>query len=60
MFKDDLYHWTDTPEETQKCNEVFEKFKAAGLLEELEYIISKRMNDAAADESYNQTDFSGN
>lgn len=60
MIKDDLYHWTDKPEETKKCNDVFEKFKAAGLLEDLEYIISKRMNDAAADESYNQTDFSGN
>ena len=60
MKKEDLYHWQDTAQDTQKCDEVFEKFAAAGLLTELAYIIEKRMNDSAADEAYNNTDFSGN
>lgn len=59
MKKEDLYHWQDKNEDTKKCDEVFEKFKEAGLLEELEYIIQKRMQDAASDEAYNNTDFSG-
>jgi len=60
MVKEDLYHWQDKPEDVVKCNEVFEKFKAAGLLEELEYIIDKKVGNAISDEAYNNTDFSGN
>lgn len=58
MVKEDLYHWQDEPEDVKKCNEIFEKFKAAGLLAELEYIIDKKVGNAIADEAYNQTDFS--
>lgn len=57
MKKEDLLHWQDTPEEVQKCGEVFEKFKAAGLLKELAFIIEKRMTDARSDEAYNNANF---
>ena len=59
MVKEELYHWQDKPEDVAKCNEVFEKFKAAGLLEELEYIIVNMVENAISDEAYN-ADFSGN
>lgn len=59
MTKEELYHWQDTPEDLEKCNEVFEKFKAAGLLEELKYIVEKKMNDARSDDAYNQARFEG-
>jgi hypothetical protein len=58
MLKEDLYHWQDTPEEMQKCDEVFEKFNAAGLLDDLKYIIDKRMADARSEEAYNNANFS--
>jgi EAL domain-containing protein (putative c-di-GMP-specific phosphodiesterase class I) len=60
MKKEDLHHWQDTKKEIQQSDQVFEKFEKAGLLEELDFIIKKRMSDAAADEAYNDTDFSGN
>ena len=58
MIKEDLHHWQDEAADTKKCDEVFEKFKAAGLLEELEYIIDKKVSDALVDESYNNSDCS--
>ena len=59
MKKEDLYHWQDNAEDIKKCDEVFEKFQAADLLEELKYIIEKCCQDRLNDEAYNNTDFSG-
>lgn len=59
MEREELYHWQDKVEDVEKCNEVFEKFKAAGLLNELKYIIEKKMQDVRSEDAYLQTDFSG-
>lgn len=59
MNKEELYHWQDSVEETQQCDAVFEKFKAAGLLDELKFIVEKKMTDARSDEAYQQANFSG-
>lgn len=58
MTKEDLHHWQDTPEEIKKCEDLYQKIEAAGLVEDLFYLIEKKMNDFSMDESYNKTDFS--
>lgn len=58
MNLEDLYHWQDTPEEVEKINEAFAKFEAAGLLEELKFVVDKRMTDARSEEAYSQANFS--
>lgn len=58
MNREELYHWQDTNEEIEKINEAFVKFEAAGLLEELKFVVDKRMTDARSDEAYNQENFS--
>lgn len=59
MNREDLYHWQDTNEEIEKVNDAFAKFEAAGLLEELKFVVDKRMTDSRSDEAYNQENFSG-